>query len=139
MRQIALILVLFGFILISCSSKTEGATYDQDYIAREYKLVFFQRCVQHGYKNPEFDTILATDVSAMGDLPLGLHFMRQIDSLVHMVGDSIVKDSVRRAVMFRGDPDRDIRTKRVMGICLDYYSSAQLDSLAHEASSTLDY
>jgi hypothetical protein len=82
-----------------------------------------------GFDNlPEVDSIIAHDVSRMGDFPLGLRGYRTVDSLAREAQQEILSDSV----MLSTRREYEIGKKRVFQICLNHYSGDKIDSIARQ-------
>lgn len=142
LRVIVPFVITYTLVVTSCNNKREDSntlnsseldsSSDIEIDIGEFKRCFFMSCMVVGYEgNPCMDSIINGDVSLMGDFPLGVVGYRAVDSLAREVRKEIVEDSI----MLITRRDYEMGKKRVFQICLKYYTSTRIDSVAREVLS----
>ena len=128
------ILGLIIILLLSCNRKVQNFTKsnERQFLDKELKLSFFKDCLRYGNNNSEpVRQVLKYDISLQMDFPLGVEGYKLADSLGRMISDRIKADSIYQYERYLGNnPDfKDLYGSRVLLHCLDFYDSAELDSI----------
>ncbi len=123
------------------TKKIISHTQDSDeqyklFLKKEFKLITFEQCLKYGYNNSqEILNVLENDISPQMDFPLGVFGYKLADSLAREVNFRIRQDSVyiyKNHISKNPDyKELNIHGSRVLLFCLDYYTSAELDSLTN--------
>jgi len=138
-------------LLVSCSGlkQTKVSTTKEDYdeettkylegLVKEFKIVFFEKCLSKSFNDKQVDFHLGNDASYSHDYGLGRENYKTLRSLSGMVVEEIRRDSIEWTNQFcKGCTEEDVEHFRIQGIvgkktlkfCLDYYTSEELDSIA---------
>jgi hypothetical protein len=123
------------FLFISCKVKTipDSQSKGQKFLIDEFKTLTFISCLKHGFsESTSIDLLLSEDKSYNQDYVLG-NCYGYIDTLGIMMKSKIKSDSIiiNRPYQNNLEEYKSMIGKRVFYICLHYYSSHELDSIAN--------
>lgn len=136
MKLVLLIFLTFLYCCIYSQEKLDSTTIKAiDNLKNEFKGVFFVKCIQEGYNHSnEIKSVLDNDPSFKSDFKFGNKNYQYLDSLAKTINKALEKDSIESFKQWNsksGEFDFLIG-KRVLSICLEYYNSKDLDSIAHK-------
>jgi len=97
-----------------------------------FKYLVFRKCLENGYNDSEDVNAILNEELLLVDFPYGIETFKLIDSLSHKVKSKIESDSIflKEKWLTKNSDFENLRGKRVIAHCLDYYISPELDSIA---------
>ncbi len=122
-------------LFISCKVKNipDSQSKGQKFLVDDFKILTFISCLKNGFSDSKsIELILSEDKSYSQDYVLG-NCYGYIDTLGIMLKSKIKSDSIiiNRPYQNNLEEYKSMIGKRVFYICLHYYSSHELDSIAN--------
>lgn len=130
MYKIIVLIILVS--VLSCSKKHPTIQSDKIEKVELAKGVFFKKCLAKGFNNSdEIKSILKYDKSYLSDMKLNIEELRAIDSLVDVINEYSVLDSIKSGDKWAsqsGEMDYLIG-KKIIYHCLKCFESDQIQSI----------